>query len=92
LNKPYIWLREHKCADHLPDISLALTEPDGLLAIGGELNPDRLLDAYRKGIFPWYSEGTKGLARARMSQAAKDLVDEGVPLTPGQATGGIADT
>lgn len=33
-------------------------EPDGLLAIGGDLSPDRLLLAYRLGIFPWYSEQT----------------------------------
>ncbi len=57
LNKPYIWLKESKCADYLPDVSHALTEPDGLLAIGGVLNPDLLLDVYRKGIFPWYGEG-----------------------------------
>jgi leucyl/phenylalanyl-tRNA---protein transferase len=31
-----------------------LSEPDGLLAIGGDLSPDRLLLAYRSGIFPWY--------------------------------------
>lgn len=31
-----------------------LSEPDGLLAIGGDLSPDRLLLAYRNGIFPWY--------------------------------------
>jgi len=31
-----------------------LAEPDGLLAIGGDLSPKRLLDAYKKGIFPWY--------------------------------------
>src|SRR5580698_5553272 len=31
-----------------------LTEPDGLLAIGGDLSMDRLLLAYRQGIFPWY--------------------------------------
>lgn len=40
-----------------PDVSLALTEPDGLLAIGGDLSPERLLAAYRRGIFPWYSHG-----------------------------------
>ncbi len=57
LNKPYIWLKDNKFSDHLPDVNHALTEPDGLLAIGGELNPDCLLDAYREGIFPWYSEG-----------------------------------
>lgn len=31
-----------------------LAEPDGLLAVGGDLSPDRLLLAYRQGIFPWY--------------------------------------
>lgn len=31
-----------------------LSEPDGLLAIGGDLSPERLLLAYRQGIFPWY--------------------------------------
>src|ERR1700754_4354736 len=31
-----------------------LAEPDGLLAIGGDLSMDRLLLAYRHGIFPWY--------------------------------------
>jgi leucyl/phenylalanyl-tRNA---protein transferase len=31
-------------------------EPDGLLALGGDLNPERLLLAYHSGIFPWYSE------------------------------------
>ncbi len=33
----------------------ALREPDGLLAIGGDLSIERLLAAYRRGIFPWYS-------------------------------------
>jgi leucyl/phenylalanyl-tRNA--protein transferase len=43
-----------------PDVSLALTEADGapgLLAAGGDLSPRRLLQAYRRGIFPWFSEG-----------------------------------
>lgn len=31
-------------------------EPDGLLAVGGDLTPERLLAAYRRGIFPWYNE------------------------------------
>lgn len=38
-----------------PDVELA--SPDGILAIGGDLSPERLLLAYRSGIFPWYSEG-----------------------------------
>lgn len=33
-------------------------EPDGLLAVGGDLSPERLLLAYRTGIFPWYSSDT----------------------------------
>lgn len=40
-----------------PDVSTALTEPAGLLAAGADLSPQRLLDAYRHGIFPWFSEG-----------------------------------
>lgn len=35
-----------------------LAEPDGLLAIGGDLRPERLLAAYGQGIFPWYSDDT----------------------------------
>ena len=31
-----------------------LSEPDGLLAMGGDLSPERLILAYRNGIFPWY--------------------------------------
>ncbi len=34
-----------------------LAEPDGLLAVGGDLSPVRLLTAYAQGIFPWYAEG-----------------------------------
>jgi leucyl/phenylalanyl-tRNA--protein transferase len=33
-----------------------LADPDGLLAVGGDLSPERVLLAYSKGIFPWYSE------------------------------------
>ncbi len=38
-----------------PDVALALRDPDGLLAVGGDLSERRLLAAYRNGIFPWYS-------------------------------------
>jgi len=34
-----------------------LARPDGLLAVGGDLSPERLLLAYRSGIFPWFSDG-----------------------------------
>ena len=37
-----------------PDPSMA--EPDGLLAVGGDLTPERLLTAYAEGIFPWYGD------------------------------------
>lgn len=40
-----------------PDPALAETEPNGLLAVGGDLSPERLRNAYRLGIFPWFSEG-----------------------------------
>ncbi|MFD2166789.1 leucyl/phenylalanyl-tRNA--protein transferase [Thalassotalea euphylliae] len=40
-----------------PPLSQALDEPNGLLAIGGDLTPSRLISAYKSGIFPWYSEG-----------------------------------
>ncbi len=40
-----------------PPLEGALTEPNGLLAAGGDLAPERLLDAYRAGIYPWYSDG-----------------------------------
>ena len=48
------WLAAH---DPFPPVSRALDEPNGLLAAGGDLSVERLLDAYRHGIFPWYSEG-----------------------------------
>lgn len=40
-----------------PPVEQALRQPDGLLAVGGDLSPTRLLNAYRHGIFPWYSHG-----------------------------------
>ena len=43
-------------AVHFPDPEQAM--PDGLLAAGGNLEPETLLEAYARGIFPWYSEGS----------------------------------
>lgn len=40
-----------------PDVERALEDPAGLLAAGGSLAPDWLIEAYRRGIFPWYSRG-----------------------------------
>jgi len=39
-----------------PDPSLAETDPDGLLAVGGDLSTERIVQAYRQGIFPWYGD------------------------------------
>ncbi|WP_435276876.1 leucyl/phenylalanyl-tRNA--protein transferase [Psychrobium sp. nBUS_13] len=39
-----------------PPVELAMNEPDGLLAIGGDLSEERLLNAYFHGIFPWFNE------------------------------------
>ena len=40
-----------------PPLQQALSKPNGLLAIGGDLNAGRLLSAYKQGVFPWFSEG-----------------------------------
>lgn len=47
------WLTNN---DEFPPVQQALTEPNGLLAAGDDLAPARLLAAYRRGIFPWYSD------------------------------------
>ena len=51
------WLRAGDPPDAFPPVDTALTDPDGLLCAGGDLSPARLLEAYRRGIFPWFSEG-----------------------------------
>ncbi|MDP7537126.1 MAG: leucyl/phenylalanyl-tRNA--protein transferase [Methylococcales bacterium] len=40
-----------------PKVKHALKDPDGLIAVGGCLSPERLINAYKHGIFPWYSPG-----------------------------------
>lgn len=40
-----------------PPVDRALSDPNGLLCAGGDLSTERLLDAYRQGIFPWFNEG-----------------------------------
>ncbi|MCK5191526.1 MAG: leucyl/phenylalanyl-tRNA--protein transferase, partial [Methylococcales bacterium] len=44
-------------AQDFPAIDTALTEPNGLLAVGGCLSAQRIISAYKQGIFPWYSPG-----------------------------------
>ncbi len=51
------WLSAHDSPDSFPPPEQALEDPAGLLAAGGDLSSDRLLAAYRRGIFPWYSPG-----------------------------------
>lgn len=51
------WLDPGNPGSPFPPVQYALREPDGLLALGGDLSPTRLLNAYRQGIFPWYSDG-----------------------------------
>lgn len=49
------WL--HRDDFGFPPLDAALREPNGLLAAGGDLSPERLVAAYRHGCFPWYQEG-----------------------------------
>lgn len=51
------WLPRDGRVDAFPPVAKALTEPNGLLAAGGDLTPARLLAAYKQGIFPWYQDG-----------------------------------
>jgi len=51
------WIQADAPPDAFPDPVLALDEPNGLLAVGGDLRAERLLAAYRQGIFPWYGDG-----------------------------------
>lgn len=54
---PIPWLDASDEQTPLPDPQTALAEPNGLLAIGASLSPQRLEAAYRAGIFPWFSPG-----------------------------------
>jgi leucyl/phenylalanyl-tRNA--protein transferase len=51
------WLNPNDRSYAFPPVEFALREPDGLLAVGGDLAPERILNAYRHGIFPWFSPG-----------------------------------
>lgn len=55
-NNRVIWLNADD-PPRFPDVESALRDPDGLLAAGGDLSSERLLSAYRSGIFPWSEEG-----------------------------------
>ena len=51
------WLAPDDPPEAFPPVERALRDPPGLLAAGGDLGCDRLVAAYRRGIFPWYSPG-----------------------------------
>lgn len=51
------WLRPEHPPEAFPPVDEALQEPNGLLCVGGDLSVERLLEAYRRGIFPWFSAG-----------------------------------
>ncbi len=50
---PWLSVTNH----YFPPTNTALADPNGLLAAGGDLTPERLIKAYRTGIFPWFSDG-----------------------------------
>ncbi len=52
-----VWLEPGGDPDAFPAAEEALDEPPGLVAAGGDLRPERLIAAYRRGLFPWYSPG-----------------------------------
>lgn len=75
--------------DSFPPLRKALATPNGLLCAGADLSPERVLDAYRRGIFPWFSEGDPILwwspdprmvlfpEELRLSRSLRKAVDRG---------------
>lgn len=55
--RPLPWIPPDAPPDAFPPPEAASDDPPGLLAAGGDLSPERLEAAYRRGIFPWYSDG-----------------------------------
>jgi leucyl/phenylalanyl-tRNA--protein transferase len=53
--RPY-WIPHNANPHDFPPLEQALEHPDGLLAVGGDLTPNRIIMAYRLGIFPWYND------------------------------------
>lgn len=62
-----------------PPVERALTHPDGLLCVGGDLKPERLVAAYRRGIFPWFSEGQPILWWAPALRCALPIAERRTP-------------
>lgn len=55
MERPLQWLDPDSL--EFPAPATAMQVPNGLLAVGGDLRPERLLHAYQRGIFPWFEEG-----------------------------------
>ncbi len=96
------WLRPDDPPGAFPPVETALREPDGLLCAGGDLSPARLVEAYRRGIFPWFSAGQPILwwspdprtvlepGRLRVSRSlAKSLRNRGYSVTSNRAFGAV---
>src|SRR5665213_1042241 len=66
-------------SEEFPPLARALGDPDGLLAAGGDLSSERLLAAYRRGIFPWYSNGQPILW---WSPSSRTVFDTACPHIP----------
>ena len=92
------WLRPADPPSAFPPVETALGEPNGLLCAGGDLSPARLVEAYRRGIFPWFSAGQPILwwspdprtvlepAAIRVSRSlAKSLRNRGYAVTADRA-------
>jgi leucyl/phenylalanyl-tRNA---protein transferase len=75
--------------DPFPPIETAMHDPNGLLAAGADLSPERLVDAYSRGIFPWFNEEEPPLwwspdprmvvfaAERRVTRSLRKVMDSG---------------
>ena len=70
---PLPWLEEKEI--NFPPVEMALDEPNGLLAAGGQLSPEWLLCAYRQGIFPWFDD-IEGTRRKLTPQEIDQKIDD----------------
>jgi leucyl/phenylalanyl-tRNA--protein transferase len=87
MNETVYWLHPDNLT--FPPPEYALKEPNGLIAAGGDLSSERLIEAYSQGIFPWYSEGDPILwwspdprsvvfpAEFKPSKSLKKLINKG---------------
>jgi leucyl/phenylalanyl-tRNA--protein transferase len=104
MNKTITWLKPDGDREWFPPLDQVLEEPEGLLAAGGDLSVPRLLAAYRRGIFPWYSAGQPVLwwspnprevlypAEFRCSRSlAKTLRNRGFEVTFDRDFAGVVD-